>query len=554
MLKIKISFTVLLTMIFATLPLDCKANHQKQRAVRVAISDNQFEKFAYGKIEIIATGECNLYKINSSSHLAKVPRNQTIKIELANGNFTVIIGGNKCLKNIREDIVIKCSNGFLGVKNLQRLGKQALYRGNFEIIKTNNKQFFLINVVAIEDYLKSVVPNEMPIKFGFEALKAQAVVARNYALSPRIKEYKEFDLYDSVASQVYFGINTEYPTSNKAIKETEGLVLLYNWDLILALYFSTSCGHTETYENAFADSKTNMFSNSPLPYLRGKPDNPTIGDLSNENVARSFFRSNPKSFDVESKYFRWQKEWDVQELKNVLQASLMEQKDCGFIDGFSRNPNDLGDIQRISVKKRGVSGQVMELVVVTTTQKISIKKELIIRRVFKKDGNLLPSANFVFDHLKDKNGKLTKIIAYGGGFGHAVGMSQYGAGFMATHLNKTFDQILKWYYQGISIATVPAVLSANKPQNVVTQNFYTTKKTAALVIDNRWNIPSLQATINGKRFSLNLTANSSSNGNACRIDISRYIKNGSNAISFYMPSGVHKDKSIKLYVEISKPE
>ncbi|MDR0742329.1 MAG: SpoIID/LytB domain-containing protein [Puniceicoccales bacterium] len=535
------------------LPLNCKADHQ-QRSVRVAISDNQFKEFAYDEIEIIGTGEFSLFKGNASVPLVKVARNQSAKIKLVNGNFTItVIGGNKCLRNVRENITIKCPNGFLGVKNLQRHSKQALYRGNFEITKASNGKFFLVNVVALEDYLKSVVPNEMPIKFGIEALKAQAVVARNYAIAPRSKEFKEFDLYDSVASQVYFGTNTEHPSSNQAVKETEGIILLHGGNPILALYFSTSCGHTENYENTFTDPKTNAFPGTPLPYLTGKPDNPKIGNLRDEDTARKFFKSHPKFFDGESKYFRWQKEWDVQELKKILKASLVEQKASGLIDGFSFNPNDLGNIQRIDVKRRGVSGQIMELVIVTTAQKISVKKELVIRRVFKKDGAVLPSANCVFEHLTDQNGKLTKIIAHGGGFGHAVGMSQYGAGFMATRLNKSFDQILKWYYRNISIATIPVVLSADNPHRVVMQSFYVTKKAAALIIDNKFNIPTLQMTINGKKLNLKLV-NPLPNSSTHKVDITQYVKSGKNTISFHVPGEARGGKSIKLYVEISKSE
>jgi SpoIID/LytB domain protein len=554
MVKVRISFAALWVVICMWLPLNCKADHQKQRVLRVAISDNQFKEFAYDEIEIIGTGEFNLFKENTSTPLAKVTRNQSAKIKIANGSFTVIIvGGNKRLKNIQENITIKCSSGFLGVKNLQRHGKQALYRGSFEITKARNGQFFLINLVAIEDYLKSVVPNEMPTKFEVEALKAQAVVARNYAIVPRIKEFKEFDLYDSVASQVYFGTNTEHPISNKAVKETEGIVLLHGGNPILALYFSTSCGHTENYENAFADPKTNMFPGAPLPYLKGKPDNSKIGNLRDEDTARKFLESHPKLFDGESKYFRWQKEWGARELKNILKTSLVEQKASGLIDGFSFNPNDLGDIQRIDVKRRGVSGQIMELVIVTTTQKISVKKELVIRRVFKKDGAALPSASCFFEHLVDQNGKLTKIIAHGGGFGHAVGMSQYGAGFMSTHLRKSFEQILKWYYRDVSIATIPVVLSVDNPRHVVTQDFYITKKAADLVIDNKFNIPALQVTINGKKLKFNLE-NPLSNSSTHRFNIAQYVRSGKNTISFHTPEEVRGDKSIKLYVEISKPE
>lgn len=99
----------------------------------------------------------------------------------------------------------------------------------------------------------------MPVSFGLEALKAQSVAARNYVLSPRTKASANYDVVDSVASQVYYGANTEKPLSNQAVEETEGIVAIYNWDLILAQYSSTAGGYTESYANAFSDPKTKNF-------------------------------------------------------------------------------------------------------------------------------------------------------------------------------------------------------------------------------------------------------------------------------------------------------
>jgi hypothetical protein len=192
----------------------------------------------------------------------------------------------------------------------------------------------------------------------------------------------------------------------------------------------------------------------------------------------------------------------------------------------------------------------MELEILTKKQRISVKKELIIRRVFKKNGVLLPSANVVFDHVRNSNGKLEKIIAYGGGFGHGVGMSQYGAGFMATHLNKRFDEILKWYYSGISITTVPVVLSAKDSRSMFIQNFYAPKKSATLVVDNKSNVTNLNTAINGQKVNINLKSNALSDENVQRIDISRYIKNGKNTIKFYTPREIQAKNTIKLYVEL----
>ena len=87
----------------------------------------------------------------------------------------------------------------------------------------------------------------MPVRFGLEALKAQSVAARNYVLSPRVKANNNYDVVDSVASQVYYGANTEKELSNQAVYETTGIVATYNWNLILALYSSTAGGYTESY-------------------------------------------------------------------------------------------------------------------------------------------------------------------------------------------------------------------------------------------------------------------------------------------------------------------
>ena len=152
-------------------------------------------------------------------------------------------------------VQITSNFGLLGVSGLKRAGKQALYHGAFELTPNSNGTFNLVNMIEVEDYLKGVVPNEMPVHFGLEALKAQTVAARNYALSPRVKSSPNYDLVDSVASQVYFGANTEKPLSNQAVEETEGIVAIYDWDLILAQYSSTAGGYTESFSNAFSDAR-----------------------------------------------------------------------------------------------------------------------------------------------------------------------------------------------------------------------------------------------------------------------------------------------------------
>lgn len=136
------------------------------------------------------------------------------------------------------------------------------YRGIFQL-KNTGKGLDLINILNLEDYLKGVVPLEMsPQTFNaLEALKAQAVAARTYALK-NLGRHRNlgFDLTDTQSSQVYGGLSAELPLSNRAVEETAGEVIMYKNELINALYTSTCGGQTEDAEK--------VFSGLPVPYLQ----------------------------------------------------------------------------------------------------------------------------------------------------------------------------------------------------------------------------------------------------------------------------------------------
>ncbi|MDH4196120.1 MAG: SpoIID/LytB domain-containing protein [Candidatus Aminicenantes bacterium] len=136
------------------------------------------------------------------------------------------------------------------------------YRGIF-VLRPTSKGVVLVNVLNLEDYLKGVVPGEMsPDQYAeIEALKAQAVAARTYALK-NIGQFKAlgYDLVDTPRSQVYFGLGAERPLSSRAVDETKGEVAKYAGRLINALYTSTCGGQTEAVED--------VFEGSPSPYLK----------------------------------------------------------------------------------------------------------------------------------------------------------------------------------------------------------------------------------------------------------------------------------------------
>lgn len=522
------------------------------KLVRVGISDTSFKSLVYKELSITATADYAAYDKISRKLIAKFGATDVVKIKRIAGLFELSINGKTIAKNY-DTVIIDCPNGLLGVQNLKRNGHQASYHGVFELTPKNSDVFYLVNVLDLENYLKGVVPNEMPVRFGLEALKAQTVAARNYVLMPRTRCYKEFDVDDSVASQVYFGAGTENPLSNQAIRETEGLVALYDWDLILAQYCSTAGGYTENYEHAFSDGK--VFPSKPKPYLKGKPDILSVGPLNREEEARLFYMSFPDSYDVKSPYYRWQREWGganannkgINELVDVLKKNLLIQSATGFVKPEFKQGDTFSELKAINVKKRGVSGKVMELEIVTDKETYHVYKELVIRRLLTKDGKALPSANVVFENLYDANKKLNKVVAYGGGLGHGVGMSQFGAGFMATSLHKSFDKILKRYYTGITISTIPAIISSG--QSTMTQTFFAPYKKAVLVVDNKYQIKEFNADINGRTVGFELANNIVPFNRMSRIDISSYIKQGKNSATFYFPEN-EKNKGIRLYIEL----
>ncbi|HEX8719176.1 MAG TPA: SpoIID/LytB domain-containing protein [Pyrinomonadaceae bacterium] len=139
------------------------------------------------------------------------------------------------------------------------------YRGRLEVFANTKGALTVVNVLSLEDYVRGVVPNELS-PGGWpeiEALKAQAVAARTYAVSNLGRFASEgYDLTPDTRSQVYGGLSTEHPLTDRAVLETRGRIITYRGAPINALYTSTCGGRTEDGEN--------IFGGAPVPYLRGR--------------------------------------------------------------------------------------------------------------------------------------------------------------------------------------------------------------------------------------------------------------------------------------------
>lgn len=520
--------------------------------IRVGISTTGFSNYDYDEIKIYGTDDIQIYR--NDTFVASLPANNPVRITYADGKFAIYDGEYDILSEITDDIKIISEDGLLGVTNLKRAGKTALYRGSFQLTPQNSSKFNLVNIVEVEEYLRGVVPNEMPIRFGLEALKAQSVAARNYALSPRTKSSVNYDLVDSVASQVYYGANTETTISDEAVMQTTGIVALYGWDLILAQYSSTAGGYSESYAYAFSDPTTKEFPSEGKPYLIAKPDMLSQKPLTKEEDAAEFYKSKPDSYDIRSPYFRWTREWNAEELHTILEENLIKQSTTGFVVPAFNKGQTLGKIVSIDVKKRGESGKIVELDIITENGTYKIFKELVIRRLLTKDGKALPSANVVFEPEFNDNGAVVSIKAYGGGYGHGVGMSQFGAGFMGEELKFKFDRILQHYYTGITLGTKPVIISGIDGQKEAFQQFYSDGKHGDLIVDNKFQVEKLIADINGKVVEFELCKGFLQTNRICRIDISKHLKKGINNIIFKFPKEESNKKALRIFVELVKRE
>src|SRR5438067_1026542 len=138
------------------------------------------------------------------------------------------------------------------------------YHGSLEFLPSPFSGLAVVNVASLDDYVKGVVPGEMPASWAPAALEAQAVAARSYALATDAGG-PVFDQYPDTRSQVYKGADGEMPTSNAAVDATAGQVLRYQGQIAATYFFSTSGGHTEDIQNVFYGAK-------PEPYLTGVDD------------------------------------------------------------------------------------------------------------------------------------------------------------------------------------------------------------------------------------------------------------------------------------------
>ena len=451
--------------------------------LRIGIKNEDFQSFDHTKIELSCDKGIKIMDKKDNKIIYISPNVKATITPIAQG-ITIISDSDAVIFNNRIYVQPQDTTALIKLLSFNRSYGLPTYRGNFEITVSSDK-LNLINEVDIENYLYQVVPSEMPSSFGLEALKAQSVAARTYAISDLISSRyasKGFHVDDSTMSQVYNNIKENSQTT-KAVNETKGLVMKYDGEFIDAMYYSTSHGYGAKSGEIWSSDGT--FPGNDKPYFTASNYllNKEQFNLSSEEDAVKFFKSwSLKGYDSVSPYFRWSSVMTKAELTNTIEKNLPltynDQKNyiLTLVNGNFLSKiipqNCIGDLQDMKVTKRGEGGNIMELVVFGTNGTYKIVKELNVRYVIRprkadtgfdndiiikrikggdlKNNSLLPSAFMIFDINKDAANNIKNITFYGGGYGHGVGMSQYGAGYLAS-INYTFDKILQTYYKDIKI-------------------------------------------------------------------------------------------------------
>ncbi len=314
------------------------------------------------------------------------------------------------------------------------------FRGELEIFVNNASLSELVNELDLEDYLRGVLPAEIPSHFPTECLKAQAVVARTYAVYSLGRHKKEgFDLCGDRHCQIYLGYDYEKSKFNDIIEATKGIIVTYKEKPALTPFHSC-CGGIGEDASLWGAS---------APYLIAKPDNsPYPLDLSSEENLKKFLEKKG-GFNCElAPDFRWIRKYGEGDLQEIFSRSLPL---------LLRKPTlKVEKIKDISVDERSPWGRVRALKIETKEGIIMLRGDEV-RWAFG-DGRpaskgSLPSLLFFVEKEKSEDKTTFKIV--GGGSGHGIGFCQWGAVGLAKK-GYSYPEIIRHYFPGTTLKNLQA--------------------------------------------------------------------------------------------------
>ena len=349
----------------------------------------------------------------SGARLVEIPAGEVWTLAIQRGGLVVINPGGGSSAPSEVLGIASPDSGLLVRVN----GRP--YRGNIRVIR-DRTGFTVVNHVPLEAYLLGVVSAEMGRRSlsEHEALRAQAVVSRTYALrNLRRWEVQGFDLYATVADQVYGGAGAETPDGLDAVLATRGRILTYDGGPIDALFFSTCRGRT-------ADG-TEIFRGADRPYLR------SFADIADDGTA--YCSISPR--------FRWREEWTGEELRATLQRTLPAT--------LGVPASDVREVNDVRVAYRTGSGRVGQLTIGLRGSEVQVDGPNVRQVLRPPSGDLLWSNDFSLAVTRVGR-QVTRLVADGAGAGHGVGFCQWGA-VGRSRAGQDYERILTAYYPGAAL-------------------------------------------------------------------------------------------------------
>lgn len=389
--------------------------------------------------------EQNEVNITSSSNLTLLDENQ--KIIFSGKDFSFKIKDSEFYVN---NFKINSSK-ITAISSFILVNKRP-YRGKIEILKDKDEKFTVINELNIEEYLYGVMKMEVSPAWPEETLKAQAVASRTYALS-NLGKYKEeeFDLTSTVKDQVYAGVLGEDPRTNKAVDSTKGEVLTYGGNLARIIYCADGGGYTEDMEDVF---------NVKLPYLISVPDYAPDSPYREWSIKY-------KEEDLRKLFLK--RNLNVGKIYKIIPAKLSRTKRVSLV----RISHSQGELEITGEKLRSILGYDNLRSTLFEIFNEQERKEKILF-LFSEGENIsfltsygkITQENYGItivhkEGVKSTNEfvsagviKISSSIGFRGkGWGHGVGMSQWGAKYLGKQ-GYNYKDILYYYYPGVSIEKI----------------------------------------------------------------------------------------------------
>ncbi len=419
-----ISFTFFILMSFSAFASEYKSE------VKVGL---KYGPSAGNSVTLSSSGGVNVYDEESGTTLYTSQPGESVYIEMGSTGFTSLdkfdgSGYSKISVHPTDGNIICCD----GVE----------YRGYIYLERRTAGDLLVINYVGTDEYVSSVLGKEMNYTWPMEALKAQAVCARNFVLT-RGSTHREygFDVCTSTHCQVYGGVKSEHENTRRAVEETSGVIATYKGEIVGLYFFATSGGATEDVENVWGGK---------YGYLRSVED-------TYENPEKA------------SRY-----KWTVTYSREQIEEKLM------------KSGIDIGKLEEIEISSVSDTGRVLQMTFYGTEDSYTVKKEkcrTILGLYSQKftihgegDSCIYTTSGSAKAPLYALTSEGTKYLSNytaitgngvvsevevevyssdnytitGGGYGHGVGMSQWGARGMAEN-GFTYDEILHHYFTDIEL-------------------------------------------------------------------------------------------------------